>query len=81
MSLNHKRYQALIQQLESETDVIFVEVPDPSDDVCLQVLQMILLHFDGLQFTSLSIEASGYSTRTAHSRQTVPPKNICRSCL
>lgn len=57
--------------------MIFIEVPATSTDVCLQVLQMILLHFDGLQFTSLSIEASGYSAKTAHSRQTVPPKYIC----
>lgn len=55
LSLNHKRYQALIQLLESETDVTFVEPPAPSDAVCVQVLQMILLHFHGLQFTSLRL--------------------------
>lgn len=76
VSFNHKRYQVLICQLES--DVIFVEeVPAPFDDVCLRVLQMLqdswflscllqifrmfLVNFDGLQFTSFSIEASGYN--------------------
>lgn len=76
VSFNHKRPQVLICQLESDV-IFVKELPAPFEDVCLWVLQMLqdswflscllnifrmfLVTFDGLKFTSFSIEASGYN--------------------